>query len=83
MLTHTNNCVARSAVDTLSRMESFPDIIGTISIEEARVLYRSRTCNYHAMNNSIWFETDGVAYQVADGKCHIMSFYNNSLRKRT
>lgn len=83
-MSHTNNCIAKSAVASLSKMEEFPDTLEEVSRTTAINAYRKRDRSYTAINNHVWFECDGVAYRVIpktnrrDAKYHIMSFYNNT-----
>lgn len=74
---HTNNCMAKAASESLSRLESHPVVIGEISLIEARVLWTERTKDALSLGNAIWFLHNGTAYRVNSSKtkCSVMSYW--------
>ena len=83
-VTHSNNAMAKSASETLSRMEEFPVIITTVTREEAAIAYLARSHEYCSIAGVRWFKSQGIAYRVTNEKhgkvYHVMSFYNNTHR---
>lgn len=77
MITHTNNCMAKSASEALSKMEDVPSIIGNIPLENAREGWRLRDKDARSLGGDIWFLVADKAYRVNSAKtrCDMMSYY--------
>jgi hypothetical protein len=61
---NTNQCMARAVVAQRSKMEPYPSIVKYISRQEAIDAYRKCSRKRTGMNKSVFFEADGIAYQV-------------------
>lgn len=81
MLTHTNNCITKSVVESLSKMEEFPVALMKIDRRLATSLYRNKTKSYVSISRATWFKAHGIAVRVTTRNqvtvYEVMSFYNN------
>ena len=77
MITHTNNCMAKSASESLSKMETVPSIIGNTSLEDAREVWILRSKDARSIGGDIWFLVEDKAFRVNSAKtrCDVMSYY--------